>query len=218
MKLKLFEQLKQSVQRVGRGAGWPLGQLGRRQRGSRVSTAAARPGAVVAITTSCALAAALWLVFGVAWATPRHQITGTVVGISDGDTVSLLDRERVQHRIRLLGIDAPEKRQPYGERAKQHLARLAFSRPARAVCGRPDRYGRQVCQLFVDGEDVGLAQVREGFAWHYRQYQRDQVVEDRARYAEAEDEARAGRRGLWQDIRAVPPWEYRREAREHGAW
>jgi endonuclease YncB( thermonuclease family) len=86
------------------------------------------------------------------------------------------------------------------------------------VCGKPDRYGRQVCQLFVDGEDVGLAQVREGFAWHYRQYQRDQVVEDRARYAEAEEEARTGRRGLWQDVRAVPPWEYRREAREHGAW
>jgi endonuclease YncB( thermonuclease family) len=92
------------------------------------------------------------------------------------------------------------------------LSSLAFSKPARAVCGKTDRYGRQVCQVFIQGRDVGLAQVAGGMAWHYRQYERDQAGEDRWRYAEAQDEARAARRGLWQDARPVPPWDFRRSS------
>jgi len=150
-------------------------------------------------------------------APPQHQMAGVVVAVADGDTVSLLDADKVLHRIRLLGIDAPEKKQPFGQRAKQHLSSLAFSKPARAVCGKTDRYGRQVCQVFVDGLDVGLAQVAGGMAWHYRQYERYQAGEDRWRYAEAEGGAREARRGLWQDAHPVPPWDFRREARQASA-
>jgi hypothetical protein len=85
------------------------------------------------------------------------QWVGTVVGIADGDTLTLLDSSKTPHRIRIDGIDAPERSQPYGQRARQSLADMAHGRGARAECARTDRYGRAVCRVTVDGLDVGLA-------------------------------------------------------------
>jgi len=136
---------------------------------------------------------------------------GTVVGIADGDTLTLLDAGRVRHRIRLDGIDAPERSQAFGQRARQSLAELAQGRTARAACAKTDRYGRAVCNVTVDGVDVGLEQVRRGLAWHYVRYAREQSPQARLDYANAEAAARAATLGLWSGAQATAPWDHRRE-------
>lgn len=138
------------------------------------------------------------------------ELDGTIVGVADGDTVTLLDASRTQHRIRLDGIDAPERKQPYGQRARQSLADLAHGRAARADCPKVDRYGRAVCRVIVDGVDVGLEQIRRGFAWHYVKYAHEQREADRASYARAEGQARSAHTGLWSFTDPTPPWDYRR--------
>ena len=80
-------------------------------------------------------------------------VEGRVVGVADGDTIALLDSNRQQHRIRLAGIDAPEKVQPFGQRSKQRLSDLAFEKAAKANCYKVDRYGRDVCIVFVNGQE-----------------------------------------------------------------
>ena len=142
---------------------------------------------------------------------------GTVVGIADGDTMTLLDGSKTPHRIRIDGIDAPERSQPYGQRARQALADLAHGRGARAECAKTDRYGRAVCRVTVDGLDVGLEQVRRGLAWHYVKYAREQSAEMRLHYAQAEADARTARVGLWTAPQPIAPWDYRRENAAHAA-
>ncbi|MEP6608102.1 MAG: thermonuclease family protein [Burkholderiaceae bacterium] len=138
------------------------------------------------------------------------ELDGTIVRVADGDTVTLLDAGKTQHRIRLDGIDAPERTQPYGQRARQSLVALAHGRAARAECPKVDRYGREVCRVVVDGVDVGLEQIRRGFAWHYLKYAHEQRADDRSSYARAETQARAAHSGLWSFSDPTPPWEYRR--------
>jgi endonuclease YncB( thermonuclease family) len=138
---------------------------------------------------------------------------GRVVGIQDGDTVTVLDASNQQHRVRLAGIDAPEKAQAFGAAAKEHLARLAFGKHADLRCPKRDRYGREVCVLYVGARDVGLEQVRSGHAWWFREYAREQSLEDRKVYEFAESEAREARRGLWRDASPQAPWAWRRQAR-----
>jgi endonuclease YncB( thermonuclease family) len=141
------------------------------------------------------------------------ELDGTIVGVADGDTVTLLDASKTQHRIRLDGIDAPERTQPHGQRARQSLATLAHGRVARADCPKVDRYGRAVCRVIVDGVDLGLEQIRRGYAWHYVKYAHEQRAIDRERYARAESDARLSSAGLWSFSDPVPPWDYRRVAR-----
>ena len=117
-------------------------------------------------------------------------LEGQVIAVHDGDTVTLLDGTQVQHRVRIAGIDAPERGQPFGMSAKESLARLAHGRRVEAHCHKRDRFGREVCNVFVEGRDVGLEQVRNGLAWWYREYAREQRLEDRTSYEAAE-----GRRG-----------------------
>jgi endonuclease YncB( thermonuclease family) len=147
-----------------------------------------------------------------------ETLTGRVVGISDGDTITVLVAKQ-QVKVRINGIDAPEKRQPYGERSKQNLSAMAFKKDARLECHKTDRYGRQVCKVWVQpGDcpgcgltlDVGLAQVIAGMALWYREYAKEQTAEDQGRYETAENEARLRRWGLWNDPQPVPPWDWRR--------
>lgn len=138
------------------------------------------------------------------------EFSGTIVGVADGDTVTLLDASKTQHRIRLDGIDAPERTQPHGQRARQSLAQLAHGRAAHADCPKIDRYGRAVCRVTVDGVDVGLEQIRRGLAWHYVKYAHEQRPTDRADYARAESSARSAHAGLWSFGDPTPPWDYRR--------
>jgi endonuclease YncB( thermonuclease family) len=136
--------------------------------------------------------------------------------------MTVLDAGKQQHRIRINGIDAPEKRQPFGERSRQNLSNLAFQEDARLECHKTDRYGRKVCKVWVRPSDcptcgktldVGHAQVLAGLAWWYRAYAKEQSADDQGRYESAEQEARLRKRGLWQDKEPVPPWEWRQRMR-----
>lgn len=135
--------------------------------------------------------------------------TGKVVAISDGDTLTLLTAEQRQIKIRLAEIDTPEKRQPYGNRARQALSELTFGQPARVVVETVDRYGRTVGTVFVDGVNINREMVRVGAAWVYRQYLQDESL------LGLEREARAAGRGLWglPAAERVPPWEWRKSRR-----
>jgi endonuclease YncB( thermonuclease family) len=155
--------------------------------------------------------------FFVATLAAAETLSGRVVAIADGDTLTIVDTSNQQHRIRLSGIDAPEKAQALGNVSKQNLSRLAFGRGAVANCPKVDRYGRQVCVVRVDGIDVGLAQIEAGLAWWYRKYARDQSPQDRASYAAVEQDAQETKRGLWRDRDPAPPWDWRHRGRQSAA-
>lgn len=139
-----------------------------------------------------------------------QRLVGEVVGVSDGDTVTVLDTSKAQYKIRLAGIDAPEKSQPFGNRSRQNLATLVFRKQVLVEWSKYDRYGRIVGKVFVNGRDASLEQVASGLAWHYKAYQREQSREDQAVYAAAEEAARRKRLGLWRDPTPTPPWDFRR--------
>jgi len=144
----------------------------------------------------------------------RQTLSGRVVKVADGDTVTVLDVSNTQHRIRLEGIDAPESHQDFGTQSKKNLSSLIFGRDVTVVYDKTDRYGRLVGKILLDGKDINLEQIKAGLAWHYKEYERDQAPEDRELYARAEDEARSARRGLWVDPNPLEPGEFRREERD----
>lgn len=138
-----------------------------------------------------------------------ETITGRVVGVADGDTLTVLDGDKVQHKIRLSGIDAPEKAQPFGNRSKESLSGLAFDKQVTVETGKRDRYGREIGKVLVNGQDVNLVQVERGMAWFYRHYQLEQSADDQKLYDAAENMAKAAKSGLWRDADPMPPWDYR---------
>jgi endonuclease YncB( thermonuclease family) len=139
-------------------------------------------------------------------------LVGQVVGVTDGDTVTVLDEQRQQHKVRLAGIDAPEKKQPFGQRSKESLSDAVFGKTVSVEWDKFDRYGRIVGKIIVDAKDVNLSQVEAGLAWWYQKYSAEQSISDRRLYAQAEDEARRGRLGLWSESEAEPiaPWDFRK--------
>lgn len=169
--------------------------------------------------TGCFFSLLLWSSWS--WA---NSFEARVVRVKDGDTVVVLDQGNKQHEVRLAGIDAPEKKQPFGTRSRRQLADLVFKKSVIVEWEKRDRYKRIVGKLLLTSprqvciesdcqsiQDAGLALVAVGLAWHYKQYEREQSVTDRDAYARAEELARAGRRGLWTDARPIPPWEWRRK-------
>jgi micrococcal nuclease len=128
--------------------------------------------------------------------------TGKVVGISDGDTITVL-RGATPVKIRLDGVDCPESGQDFGRRAKQFTSALVFGKTVTVGSGGVDRYGRRIARVDADGQDVSLALVKAGLAWHYKQYSNDPVL------ARAEVAARAQRAGLWSEPNAMAPWTFR---------
>ena len=135
-----------------------------------------------------------------------------MVGVSDGDTITVLDDSKTQHKVRFAGIDAPEKGQAFGERSKQSLSALVFQKRVEARCHKKDRYGREVCAVFVGLRDVGLEQICAGMAWHYKAYQHEQPTQERLVYAQEEENARASGVGLWKYAKPVPPWDWRKKS------
>ena len=109
-------------------------------------------------------------------------LLGKVIGVADGDTITVLDADKVQHKIRLAGIDAPEKKQAFGNRSKESLSDLVFDRTVNVETEKRDRYGRKIGKVLVNGQDVNLVQVDRRMAWFYREYQREQSPSDRKLY------------------------------------
>jgi endonuclease YncB( thermonuclease family) len=137
-----------------------------------------------------------------------EEIRGKVVSIADGDTITVLDSEKVQHKIRLEGIDAPEKGQAFGTKAKEKMSELVGEKDVVVMWEKKDRYGRILGDVHLGDRLINLEMVQDGMAWHYKQYSKDKEL------AEAEDEARKAKKGIWGDKSPVPPWEFRKKGRE----
>ncbi|MEL4177628.1 thermonuclease family protein [Roseateles sp. PN1] len=138
------------------------------------------------------------------------QLDGRVVGVADGDTITVLDQTTQPHKIRLAGIDAPEKHQAFGQRAKQNLSDLVYGKNVSVVWRKKDRYGRIIGKVMVGPVDACLTQLSQGMAWHYKQYEKDQPAAERRSYAAAEQLARQRELGLWHEEQPTAPWDFRR--------
>lgn len=138
-------------------------------------------------------------------------IEGLVVGVADGDTITVLDQQKNTYKIRLQGIDAPEKKQAFGEKSKQSLHDLVHRKQVRIEYDKEDKYGRIVGKVTVDDVDVCLQQLVLGMAWHYKKYQNEQSVSDRALYSDTELKSKSLKLGLWTDDTPMPPWEFRKK-------
>ena len=132
------------------------------------------------------------------------DLVGRVVKVADGDTITVLDASKTQHKIRLQGIDAPEKGQAFGKVSRQYLAGMVAGREVRVTWQKRDRYQRILGTVFVDGKDANLEMLKAGLAWHYKKY------DSTPAYAQVEYEARAKKVGLWGDPNQIPPWEFRK--------
>lgn len=141
-------------------------------------------------------------------------LLGDVVGVTDGDTVTILDANHQQYKVRLSGIDAPEKKQPFGQKSKEMLSGLVYGKNVTVEWHKIDRYGRTIGLLTVADQDAGLALIKAGLAWHYKKYQTEQTPENQERYSIAEVDAQSARVGLWSDINPMPPWEWRHKKRD----
>ena len=133
-----------------------------------------------------------------------------VVGVTDGVTITVRDGKQ-NYKVRLAGIDTPEKGQPFAKRAHQNLSNLAHEKQAIVDCYKTDQYKRKVCRVWVGGNDIALAQLQAGLAWYYKRFENEQTPRERVAYARAEDEARLRKWGLWHDKEPVPPWEFRKK-------
>lgn len=134
-----------------------------------------------------------------------ESFSGKVVKVSDGDTISVMHRGRAQ-RVRLHGIDAPEKRQAFGNSAKKFASDLIFGRVVTVQVVDVDRYGRIVGEVILpDGRSLNRELVKAGLAWWYRKYSKNKSL------GELEEDARSARRGLWIDPNPIPPWEFRKK-------
>ena len=133
----------------------------------------------------------------------EEGLIGRVVKVSDGDTITVLDSSKTQHKIRLQGIDAPEKSQAYGDAAGRYLSGLVAGRDVRVKWTKRDKYNRILGTVYVKRAEVNLAMLRAGYAWHYKKF------DSTPAYAQAESEARAARRGLWAGLDPIPPEQFR---------
>ena len=138
-------------------------------------------------------------------------IEGRVVGVADGDTLTVLDSSNNQHKIRLAGIDAPEKKQPFGNVSKKSLSDLVYGKQVIVDYNKQDRYGRTVGKVLIDGVDTNLEQVKRGLAWFYKKYQNEQPLQDRLDYLHAQETAEKSKVGLWIEPTPIPPWDFRKQ-------
>lgn len=138
-----------------------------------------------------------------AWA-KSYTLTGKAYRVLDGDTFVLLDAEKNLNTIRIWGIDCPERRQSFGDKATLFLSSLVVGKPVTVTVKSKDQYGRLVGQVFHEGSDIGLAMVRMGFAWHYVAITKNRAL------AAAQLEAKKQQLGLWSEPKPTPPWVFRK--------
>ena len=153
-----------------------------------------------------ALALIFPLLLSEAWAA---TLEGYVIGVSTGSAITVLNAKHQQLRVRIAGIDAPERGQPFFKQSEDNLNKLVRRKLVVVEWHKKDPYGRLVGMVFVKGHDVGLEQVGAGLAWWYRETAREQPLDEREVYDAAEQTARKKKLGLWRDAQPVPPWEWR---------
>ncbi len=150
------------------------------------------------------------LIFSVCTASASKILQGKVVSVADGDTITVLDAEKNQHKIRLQGIDAPEKAQAFGAKSKQALYEMVHGKTVQVSFEKSDKYGRILGKVLLDGQDICHQQIKAGLAWHYKKYQNQQPLVDRDAYSASETAAKSEKLGLWSDPRPVAPWDFRK--------
>ncbi|MDR0659204.1 MAG: thermonuclease family protein [Prevotellaceae bacterium] len=146
----------------------------------------------------------LYLLFLLLLASCINGLSGGVVAVSNGDTFTLLTDGNKQHKVRLHGVDCPEKNQAYGQKVKDFTSDLIFGKDVVVEITDTDKYGRIVGITYVDGKVLNEELLSAGYAWHYKQYS------DSEWYALLEAKARVERQGLWADTRPIPPWDFRK--------
>jgi micrococcal nuclease len=143
----------------------------------------------------------VWLALG----QRDNALSGKIVGVHDGDSVTLLTSAKETVKLRLEGIDAPESKQPFGTAAKKTLSDMVFGEAIKFDALGEDRYGRTLARIYkADGTDVNLSMVKQGMAWHFEKYSQEGALK------KAQAEAKAAKMGLWAQ-EAIPPWEWRKK-------
>ena len=147
----------------------------------------------------------------------RADFTAKVQRVVDGDTVHVEDETGKKFKVRLTGIDAPEQNQPYGLASTYHLRGLLLNKfvllESKPKKGKPysvDRYKRVLAKIILDGRDINLSQVFNGYAWHFKRYQKQQSPKDRELYSQAELHAEKNKLGLWGEKNPIAPWKWRK--------
>ena len=136
------------------------------------------------------------------------EISGKVIKIVDGDTYDILLVNNTTKRIRMEGIDAPERGMPFYKVAKDYLGSLCFGQVVRIDQKSTDRYGRTIAKTYAaDGKELGLLMIEAGYAWHFKKYSSDSQL------ATAEIAAKNKRLGLWADASPVAPWDWRKKTK-----
>lgn len=133
-----------------------------------------------------------------------QRFTARVVSISDGDTFTVVNKDNLQLKVRIFGIDAPEKKQAYGNKSKEFLSSIIFGKTITLDVQSKDRYGRFLAYVYSpEGKDVSLLMIHEGMAWHFTKYDSNEV------YEAAQNLAKKAKRGLWADPSPIAPWDFR---------
>lgn len=132
------------------------------------------------------------------------ELIGKVVKVSDGDTVTILTSDKTQHKIRLNDIDAPEKKQAFGNKSKDNLAKYIAGKTVTVQYQKKDKYKRILGTIYYNNTDINLQQVKDGYAWVYKKYSNN------SSYYEAEKLAKRNKKGLWVDNNPIEPWEFRK--------
>ena len=146
-------------------------------------------------------------ILGVELSLQPGEFSGKVVSIADGDTITVLDSSDTQRKVRLQGIDAPEKTQAFGTKSKENLSDKIFGKQVLVKWKEKDKYGRILGEVFSGTRHINLQMVQDGMAWHYKNYSNDETL------SAAEESARSEKRGLWADKDPVPPWEFRKSGK-----
>lgn len=154
------------------------------------------------------LCASLLLLLSIA--ANADELSGRVTDIASGDSITIIDASGVEYKVRLSGIDAPEKQQPFGQESKKSLADLVYGKEVTVNWIKRDYHKRVVGKVMLNKTDVNLEQVKRGVAWVFKHFVNDPYSQDQADYVDAQEQAEDRRLGLWTQKDPIPPWEFRR--------
>lgn len=146
------------------------------------------------------------------FSTSSYAWVGKVVKIADGDTITVLNSNNEQVKIRLYGVDAPEKKQEFGTKSKDFTADFCFGKEVEVQAVDTDRYGRTVGRIYHNNKELNIELVKNGYAWVYSQYCKDS--EYCGELKDMEEIARSDKAGLWKDSDPTPPWLFRKDSKK----